>query len=169
MTSLTALERFESKFIKGKINSCWIWTAGKFTNGYGQFCYNNHNTKAHRFAYLAYKGAIPNGLLVCHSCDNPLCVNPEHLFLGTNADNMQDRDNKGRGSRVGNKGWGQRCPELVPKGETHPQARLTEADVLDIRNRFAQGGITKASLAVEFGVGRMQIARIISRERWGHV
>ena len=76
-----------------KTDYCWEWTGLKYPSGYGRFC----KKYAHRFSYEIHKGEIYNNLKVCHSCDNPSCVNPEHLWLGTQKDNVQDRDKKGRG------------------------------------------------------------------------
>src|SRR5258708_7787002 len=89
------------KYIKRGENDCWLWCAGKTHDGYGRFNYRNKNNKskhimAHRFMWELINGAIPEGLLVLHSCDNPSCVNPKHLFLGTHVDNMQDMVSKGR-------------------------------------------------------------------------
>jgi HNH endonuclease len=77
-------------------HSCWEWTASKFRDGYGQIKVNRKNKKAHRIAYELFKGPIPENMLVCHTCDNPGCVRPEHLFLGTALDNSHDMINKGR-------------------------------------------------------------------------
>lgn len=77
-------------------NNCWEWTGSLWSNGYGRLRYDNKHQRAHRVSYLLHKGLIPDGLLVCHTCDNPKCINPKHLFLGTNKDNMDDADKKGR-------------------------------------------------------------------------
>jgi HNH endonuclease len=91
---ISTLERFEKKV--DKTNSCWIWTASK-TNGYGDFRINKKKVKAHRYAFESYVGPIPEDKPhVLHKCDNPPCVNPEHLFAGTNEDNIKDKFNKGR-------------------------------------------------------------------------
>lgn len=84
---------------------CWMWTAGKTTNGYGSFMVNLNGKqkfyRAHRASYELHKGDIPQGMFVCHKCDTPLCINPDHLFLGTPLDNVRDMDAKGRGVRSG--------------------------------------------------------------------
>lgn len=89
--------RFELKFLK--TNGCWIWNAATRTTGYGAFRFNGKTMTASRVSYLLYKGEIQDGMHVLHSCDNRLCVNPDHLFLGTNKDNVEDRKIKNR--RVG--------------------------------------------------------------------
>ncbi len=91
-----SLERF-FKYVKGgEENSCWIWAGAKTKTGYGQFSFNGKPVKAHRFMYETYYGVSPGTLDVCHSCDNPLCINPKHLWLGTAKDNLQDASKKER-------------------------------------------------------------------------
>lgn len=147
----TALARFWAKVHKSA-DGCWVWFGCRGQNGYGNFAPSGFGSKAsvHRFSYEAAYGAIPEGFLVLHRCDNKLCVRPGHLFLGTHQDNARDMVSKGR-SR---------------KGETHHAARLTREDVAEIRRRYAQGGITHRALAQQYGVGQMQICRIINGVRW---
>ena len=95
---------FESKFSVGFDNQCWEWLAAKTPKGYGIFWDGIKLNIAHRYAYKQYKGEIPNGIHVCHSCDNPSCVNPEHLWLGTNLQNRIDSKNKNRIPK-GNQHW----------------------------------------------------------------
>lgn len=92
-----ARRRFEAKFVKGDPDECWEWIASRNQGGYGLFWYKYHHVGAHRIVWLLAYGEIPSGLEVCHKCDNPSCVNPEHLFLGTRYDNVSDMYQKGRG------------------------------------------------------------------------
>ena len=88
------MQRFWDKV--EKTDGCWVWTASKNRQGYGYFRFDGKMRKAHRMAWLFAIGEIPEGMMVCHSCDNPSCVNPEHLWLGTGQDNMDDMNTKGR-------------------------------------------------------------------------
>jgi hypothetical protein len=108
--------------------------------------------RAHRVSYELAYGPIPEGLLVCHRCDNPPCVRPDHLFLGTNLDNMRDARAKGRNVH----------------GETHPTAKLTLADVLEIRRAYAAREMDTYELAEKYGVRNPAISRIVRGDRWGH-
>jgi len=151
--------RFWSKVDKtSSLNGCWLWTAstaGTFGGGYGQFWYNGRNHFAHRFSWIIKNGLIPEGLQVHHNCpggDNPLCVNPDHLWLGTQQDNMDDKVSKGRQSCL--------------KGEKHCNAMLTELDILEIRDMYDNQKIVQSSIADIFGVSHTHISRIVRREQW---
>lgn len=138
-----------------KSGECWTWTGGTDDYGYGVLRYAGRRWKAHRLAYHLTHGGIPDEKNVCHTCDNPPCVNPAHLFAGTQAENVADRDRKGRGD------WSK-----AAKGERHSQARLTKANVDDIRIRFA-GGAVQRHLAIEYSVSPATIHRIVHNELWG--
>jgi len=152
-------ERFWSKV--NKSGDCWEWTASFNTTGRGQFRLNGMMVLAHRLSYMMNHPItidLMEGhreILVCHRCDNPKCVNPSHLFLGSYADNNRDKEAKGRGN--------------PPKGEKHGHSKLTEDDVREIRTRYANGGVLQRQLALEYGVWQRTIGRIINRETWSHI
>lgn len=136
-------------------DDCWIWNAGKFSNGYGQFRLGKIKVKAHRLAYFYHHGEINNELRVLHKCDNPPCCNPHHLFLGTDADNVADRERKGRGARSGTS---------LPCAK-NPSAKLTEEAVIEIR-RMALDGIFLKQIASQFGMRQSQIGNIVRGDSW---
>lgn len=146
------IERFWSKV--RKTDGCWLWRASLRPNGYGQFFFGAGKSAgyAHRFAWESTYGPIPKGMLVCHTCDVRACVNPTHLFLGTNADNTQDCIQKGR----------------FPLGEQANNVRLSEADVIAIRAAHAAGESATA-LALRFGVSKPHIGQIVHERRWKHI
>lgn len=92
----TPRERFERKVKKGKNNECWNWVACLTHDNYGKFWFQEKTMKAHKVSFILNRGKVPKGLCVLHLCDNPLCVNPRHLWLGTQIENIKDRDKKGR-------------------------------------------------------------------------
>ena len=101
MFSKKTMKSFEAKYQANETTGCWEWTASRARGGYGQFTTSINDGRmwyrAHRFSYVAHKGKIPEGMVIMHSCDNPRCVNPSHLSVGTHADNIRDRDAKNRG------------------------------------------------------------------------
>lgn len=148
---------FWAKVHKGP--SCWCWTARKARDGYGKFNMSTGRVKpkritvlAHRFAYELTRGPIPPGMFVMHSCDNPSCVNPEHLSVGTHRANMADMVRKGRQAHT----------------ERHGRAKLTTKQVRLMRARHAAGE-SNASLAREFGIGTGLACMILKGQRWGHL
>lgn len=139
------------------LEGCWNWTGLKDRNGYGNLVSNVNGKKeqrANRVSWIFFRGGIPEGLCVLHRCDNPSCVNPDHLFLGTNGDNMKDKTTKGRNN--------------APRGERAGGAKLTVGQVLEIRRRYAAGDIQR-QIALDFGVGYKAINKIVHRQRWAHV
>lgn len=134
---------------------CWLWTASKDGKGYGAFKAGGKQFIAHRMSWMILHGLITPGFCGCHRCDTPTCVNPAHIFLGTHADNVRDRDYKKRANPV--------------RGTSHGRAILTEAKVIDIRARYAAGGISQRELSALFGVSREAISVIIRRVKWKHV
>jgi hypothetical protein len=165
------LMTFWSLVSKNVDGDCWLWVGRKdrTTGGfyYGRFCVGYKKYLAHRISYYLHNKRWPK-LYVCHTCDFPLCVNPEHLFEGTNADNMRDMAQKGRaacGSRSGH----YTQPERTPKGSGHHRTRLTEQMVIDMREEYRRGGVTHSALARRFGLSKFAIHSIITRRTWKHV
>jgi hypothetical protein len=152
-------ELFMRKVVAVPIAGCWIWTGSAVNSvGYGRFGMGSGETEyAHRASWRLFRGEIPSGKHVCHHCDVRLCVNPDHLFIGTAADNMRDASKKGR--------------IVLPKdeqrlrGEDQPMAKLTNEQVRQIRSAFK----ANCDLAREFGVDPSAISRIRSRQTYRSV
>lgn len=142
----------------GGPDACWPFLGSPGNRGgYGQILVDGHNTPAPRAAWIVANGPIPDGLLVCHRCDNPPCCNPRHLFLGTHADNTADMVEKGRGKRP---------PAL--RGVAHPGARLRDEQVKSIRLRLAEG-VSQRQIARQYGVSQSQVSHIATGKHWTDV
>ena len=141
---------FSEKIDRDGPGGCWLWTAFIDRDGYGQFWVNGKHELAHRIAWTLSYGLIPEGMCTLHQCDVPSCVNPEHLFLGTQADNMRDMRVKGRSAL----------------GEKHGNSKLTRDLVKVIRTQFATGEWTQQELAKVFGVSQGHISHIVRRDWW---
>lgn len=183
--------------VRPELTNCWIWTAGKDWDGYGAIKIKRKQIRAHRLMMSICCGEIPAGLMVLHHCDNPSCVRPEHLFLGTSLDNSRDCVSKGRQVSgdahhyrknpelrpIGDRNGSRTCPESRPRGDSHfarkhPEklargsrqgsAKLTEQDVMDIREAWANGANQKR-LAEKYGIDKQNVWGIIHRKSWKHV
>lgn len=160
----------------GGVDSCWLWTAA-IVRGYGAFhVIRSKSVKAHRFAYELWIGPIPEGMCVCHTCDNPRCVNPAHLWLGTNAENTHDKIAKGRARYIGqyNPARGERNghvthPERTLRGESQHASKLTAELVRAIRADYGTGTTSCSELGVKYGVSNSTIHRIVRRTAWAHI
>ena len=150
-----------------ELGPCWIYTGSKVGGGYGAIPNGGVSTGAHRLSWTLYNGPIPDGLLVCHTCDNPPCVNPTHLFLGTHDDNSTDKISKGRHAR-GDTSGSRLHPERLPRGEDNHFTKLTTEQVIEIRKLHASGENTN-DLASRYGVNRSYIYSIGKRRTWKHV
>jgi hypothetical protein len=149
-----AEERFWDKVNKNTGTDCWHFTGSIAYNGYGQFKFNGKIIKAHRFSYELNKGPIPDGMCILHACDNRLCVNPDHLSIGTQRDNVYDMINKNR--------------KAIQKGSLNGMSKLTEDQVKLIKRRIASGE-KQVNLAKEYGVNKSQITEIKIGRTWAHV
>jgi hypothetical protein len=158
------LERFS---MPEPTTGCQLWLGGEKPGGYGRAFWLGRMHQAHRLAYEAKIGPIPDGLMVRHKCDTPLCINPAHLEVGTHADNMRDRDLRNRTAR-GERSGLRLHPERILRGEAQPGAKLNNAKVRRIRMLLALGA-GRRSLALRFGVSYDTIRLIEKRLHWGHV
>lgn len=149
MSTTAIRNRFWSKV--NKTNTCWLWTAST-KNGYGNITIEGKVRYAHRLSFIWHKGPIPDGLFVLHRCDVHSCINPDHLFLGTQTDNMKDCLDKKR----------------FQFGEQHYATHLTATDVLRIRELCA-GGNTQRRVGQMFGLGQRTVFEIVHRKTWKHV
>ncbi len=160
-------ERFWSKVRKTR--GCWLWQAGISEDGYGAFWLRSigkkgNNARTNRVAYQLVNDEDPGELLVMHTCDNPICVKPDHLKLGTPADNSADMARKGRAA-TGKRNGKYTCPESIPRGEQHAGSKMTWKKVRRLR-KMREQGIPYADLCSEFGVSRTTAFEIIKGKRW---
>lgn len=144
------IEKFWANVCKG--DGCWEWRGSFFNHGYGLICVSRSCKLTHRFSWELHYGDIPQGICVCHKCDNPKCVRPDHLFLGTTGENNSDRHAKGRDARM--------------PGIKNGRAKLTPEQVREIR-RLAALGVMQKDLAVKFGI--TNVSDIVRGVQWTHV
>ena len=142
----------------GPKGDCWTWIGNRQSNGYGTISVNCKHKPAHRVSWELANGEIPDGVFVLHKCDVPLCIRPDHLFLGDQQANVSDCINKGRFKFLGEH-----------KGEEHPRSTLTDAQVLEIRRRYTGRFGECLELAKEYGVSRPVINRVINNKTWKHL
>jgi len=145
-----AYERFWNQHSVDPECHCWVWIGSMARGSYGRIYIGGKAIRAHRYSWMYHKGEIPDGMYVCHSCDNPACVNPDHLFLGTAADNSRDMREKGRSQRGERNG---------------SRTKLTDSDILTIRNSSEHYMI----LAERFDVSKCYIHKIKRKEVWTHI
>ena len=142
-------ERFWSKIDVSTPDACWEWKAGKSPMGYGRYRLPERAVFAHRYAYELVHGPIPDGLFACHRCDNPGCVNPAHIFLGTHDDNMRDMVSKGRHTA----------------GDKNASRKVSAIEVTQIRARRDAGETLKA-IGDSYGITRQAVHLIVTRQTW---
>lgn len=150
---LTPRERFLAKVCPEPDTGCWLWRGQLRSDGYGLMWLTGKSRSAHRVAWMLFRGEIDSRLVVCHKCDVPACVNPDHLFLGTPRDNARDRRQKGRS----------------PVGEKIRSSKLSAEQVSRIKTLLAEGRMYMTELAREYGVTAATIARISRGMSWRHV
>ena len=140
-----------------ELNSgCLLWSGGTTVDGYGEMSVYGRSRRAHRVSYELHHGPIPPGMMICHRCDTPQCVNPDHLYAGTDATNTADRERRGRSNH--------------PRGEAHGRAKLTSEQVAEIRALCSEPGRpTRESLAARYGVSRSLISQIDLGQTWASI
>jgi len=139
-------------------NKCWVWKLYCSKDGYGKVQFKGKSVRAHRLAFeLFHKRPIVEGLFILHSCDNCKCCNPLHLREGNQQENMNDKVLRNRQSRT------------RTQGETNASCKLTEVQVLEIRNKYTEGTYTYTRLGTEYGVALHTISKIINRKAWNHI
>jgi len=175
------IAHFWSRVERRGPDECWLWMGSKNSRGYGQVYLSGKRYGAHRIAFSLARGPVASKLFVCHTCDTPGCVRPDHLFLGTQADNIGDAVQKGRmatGDRHGTHTHPERTargdrsgprlhPEAILRGSKSPRAKLNEDDVREIRHLV--GTMTKTEMGKRYGVSRHAIRSIVRRDGWKHV
>jgi hypothetical protein len=177
------ISRFWSKVEKSTSTECWEWKGVIVKDGYGRVrCSHGARVLTHRLSYTIHKGQVPSGMFVCHSCDNPCCVNPSHLWAGTHTDNMRDKITKGRANTPkGELHWSVRRPELrasgsrngaktkpecILQGEDHGCSKLTWEQVGEIRREYSNGKVKQSNLARRYSVGVATIHNIVKNKAW---
>jgi len=162
--------KFWDQVDRSSSKECWPWVGVQWRGGYGRF-YTSAPRKSlvsSRVAYvLANKLSLNDGVLVCHKCDNPSCCNPEHLFIGTHADNHADRDSKGRQAKGLRHGTKTR-PESIRRGEHHYEAKLTDVEAFEIKTLEAIG-LKVRLIADMYGVNAQSVRNISRGHTWSHI
>ena len=148
---VSVYSRLKNKIVIDKNTNCWNWVGAKFKDGYGLFTLDGRHVGVHRVMFSIFNNYIPEKLCVCHKCDNPLCCNPEHLFLGTLNDNVQDCINKGRRN--------------IPKGEKHYKTNLKNVDIIEIRKDTRSPKL----IAKDYSVSVPTIYDIKTKHTWKSV
>jgi hypothetical protein len=159
----SVIERTMEKVVRLPFSGCWIFMGATNEAGYGIVGMGGRgapNDRAHRIAFRHFRGNIPDGIFVCHTCDVPSCCNPNHLFLGTPKENTRDMMRKQRNSLP------PRNPHIV--GSAHPGAKLDEEQVVEIRNQYRRG-LTQKEIAHQYGVARQTISKLVNYKRFKHV
>ena len=170
--------KFWSKVLK--TNCCWIWNGWIKKNGYGGINFSGKNFYAHRISFIIANGEIPDSQpVICHRCDNPRCVNPSHLFAGTTLDNVRDMISKGRrcpketmrrlikkAAQRGKNHYTHRNPDLIRRGEQHPNSKLKSWQIKRIKIIYASGVVTQKQVGILFGIHRSHVSLIVNSKTW---
>jgi len=166
--TVPAVERFWPKVSKelgqGPWGDCWEWAANRHPQGYGLFWAHPKDVCAHRFSFELANGPIPEGMEICHRCDNPPCVRPSHLFLGTHADNMADCAAKGRAAK-GERNGRHTKPASTVRGERSGRCKIDDRQLIELRKLSSEGWSTR-DLSARFGITTKHVCFIRARPEW---
>jgi hypothetical protein len=147
--SIFDIGKFVCRYVKHQ-DGCWLWQTNLDKDGYGRFYYNGREHKAHRISYFHHNKIQPGLLLVCHSCDTPACVNPEHLYLGDDKQNHRDMVVRGRSTAC----------------ENHPGAKLNSKQIEEIKQVYAEGELTQVEIGAMFLISGGMVSRIVGGQSW---
>lgn len=177
-------KRFQKYVLITKDSECWIWTGYRDKDGYGGSCLDGKGQRANRVSYQIYKGGTPKDLFVLYKCDNPTCVNPDHLFLGTVFENIEDMVNKGRQAKgnkhgsvthpekvprmIGDRNGSRTKPEMLPRGSKHPFAKVNEYKIKEMR-RMYKNGAKQSTICTKYGLSPSVVCNIVNGKTWTHV
>lgn len=156
-----AKNRMEAAFTVDQSSGCWVWSGPKSGRGYCEIFIGGVKLRAHRVAYVLWRGPIPYGLYICHHCDNPSCINPDHLFAGTAADNSLDQVSKGRHPA-------KTMPEAFVKGENHPAAKLSNSDIPQIIRLRAEKKSLR-EIGALYGIAPATVSNVVHGRNWSSV
>ena len=163
-------QHIEERFLRkvNKTSECWLWLAATDRDGYGQFTYNGKQQRAHRISWILHNGEIPDGMFVCHRCDVPGCVRPDHLFIGSVKDNAEDCNAKNRQASGMTHGSYTR-PENRPRGTNNGKSKMMDSAIIEMREMYATGNWSQSDLAVKYGVTQVTVSHIVRGKGWTHV
>lgn len=156
------VKRLFSKAKHNETTGCMEWTGCCSGDGYGAFKIRGRQHGAHRLAFALMAGPLPPDMCVCHRCDNPVCINPAHLFVGSHQDNQQDKMAKGRSNLpTGEQHWTHWKPQRISRGERHGSSKIKDAHVDEIRSLYRSGALKQKAIASIYGISVSRVSQLV--------